>query len=99
VLAVKHCVKPVVNGGITSEKKKIMSLTVDINSHNQNRMENMKMLTELVEEKNRLDNQKREIQADLWRLEEEVIELLIDKRMQNMLKVNWQVLLRFKQDY
>ncbi len=59
----------------------------------------MKMLTELVEEKNRLDNQKREIQADLWRLEEEVIELLIDKRMQNMLKVNWQVLLRFKQDY
>jgi hypothetical protein len=92
-------VKLGINGGITSEKKKIMSLTVDINSHNQNRMENMKMLTELVEEKNRLDNQKREIQADLWRLEEEVIELLIDKRMQNMLKVNWQVLLRFKQDY
>jgi hypothetical protein len=57
----------------------------------------MKTLTELVEEKNRLDQQKREIQADLWRLEEDVIEMLIEKRMQNMLKVNWQVLLRFKE--
>jgi len=59
----------------------------------------MKTLTEMVEEKNRLDQQKREVQAELWRLEEDVVEMIIEKRMRNMLKVNWQVLLRYKEDY
>jgi len=59
----------------------------------------MKTLTELVEEKNRLDQQKREIQVELWRLEEDVVEMIIEKRMRNMLKVNWQVLLRYKEGY
>ena len=59
----------------------------------------MKTLTEMVDIKNQLDQQKREVQAELWRLEEDVVEMLIEKRMQNMLKVNWQVLLRYKEDY
>ena len=54
----------------------------------------MNNLKEMIQKKNDLDQQKREIQADIWRLEDEIVDMLIEKRMHRMLKINWTVLQR-----